>query len=85
MSKFTVSGRIEFDPGIKTKKQEKQSSWKKVSLVVLNDDTSKYYSWFLMKRFGLILNPPIRGSHLTIINYRVQGEGHEKNLISKEK
>ena len=54
-------------------------------MIVLNDDTSSYYSWFLRKRFGLHLNPPIRGSHLTVVNDRIQGnEDMEKYVKGKE-
>ena len=73
---FEVIGKIEFDPVNVTKKHDKQSSWKKVAMVRFqdNDDTYAYYSWFLKKRFNLVLNKPIRGTHLTIINDIVDDE-----------
>jgi len=59
---FEIIGKIEFDPVNVTKKHDKQSSWKKVAMVRFqnNDDTYAYYSWFLKKRFNLVLNKPIR-------------------------
>ena len=73
---FEITGKIEFDPINVTKKHDKQSSWKKVAIVKFdnNDDTYAYYSWFLKKRFNLVLNKPIRGTHLTIINDIVDDE-----------
>jgi hypothetical protein len=65
---FEIKGKIVFDPIDKTKKHSKQSSWKKVVMIEFKDDTWSYYSWFLKKRFGLVLNKPLRGTHFTIIN-----------------
>lgn len=67
---FELRGKIEFDPINITKKHEGQSSWKKIVIVKFNDDICEYYSWFLKTRFDLILNKPLRGSHITIINDR---------------
>lgn len=70
--KFKLQGIIEFDPVEVTKKQEKQSSWKKVALVMIDcPDFWKYYSWFVKKRYNLELVTPIRGAHFTVINDRV--------------
>lgn len=65
-----LKGNIIFDPPDLTNKHLNQNSWKKVVIVDIPDDTCKYYAWFLLKRFNLKLNPPIRGSHITIINDR---------------
>jgi hypothetical protein len=37
-------------------------------MVFINGDVSEYYSWFLNKRFNLILNKPLRGAHISFIN-----------------
>ena len=68
---FEIKGKIYYDPINVTKKHFKQSSWKKVAIVRFNDDLPEYYSWFLKKRFNLILNKPLRGSHMTIINDKI--------------
>lgn len=71
---FRIKGKIEFNPIDITKKHKNQSSWKKVAIVKFNDDTHLYYSWFLKKRFNLKLNQPIRGTHLTVINDKVDND-----------
>lgn len=63
-------GRIKFEPEDKTKKHVLQSSWKKTAMILCEDNLAEYYSWFVEKRFGLKLNKPLRGSHITFINDR---------------
>ena len=75
---FTIKGKIQFDPINVTKKHNKQASWKKTVIVKFNDDMSEYYAWFLKKRFNLIVNKPLRGSHFTIINDVVDSEIYEQ-------
>lgn len=65
---FTAEGILIIDPAIMTKKQERQSSWKKTAYIKLMCDIDEYYRWLLNTRFNLRLNPPIRGAHVTIIN-----------------
>ena len=63
--------KIEFNPKNVTTKHDKQSSWKKTVICNSGDDLEEYYAWFLKKRFNLIFNKPLRGSHITIINDKV--------------
>ena len=63
-----VKGVMEFQPPNKTKKHNAQSSWKRVAVILTNDELHNYYAWFIKKRFNLELNKPIRGSHVTFIN-----------------
>jgi hypothetical protein len=63
-----LTGKIIFDPKDVTKKHKNQASWKYVAMVLFDDDTCKYYSWFFKKRFNLTLEEPIRKSHVTFIN-----------------
>lgn len=65
---FQATGKLVIDPVVMTKKQEKQSSWKKTAYINLKCDIDEYYRWLLNTRFNLRLNPPIRGAHVTIIN-----------------
>jgi hypothetical protein len=67
---FTVSyrGKILFEPESKTKKHEAQSEWKKVAMVIFDNELPRYYRWFLLKRFNLELNPLHREAHITFIN-----------------
>lgn len=67
-NKILLTGKIIFDPIDITKKHENQSSWKYVAMVKLEGDLCEYYSWFLKKRYGLLLNKPLRGAHITFIN-----------------
>lgn len=91
--RFRSTGVIEFDPVIMTKKHEKQSSWKRVALVMINcSDFWRYYSWFIKKRYSLELLKPIRDTHLTIINDKIidhdkfeYGKSiHNKSIVSFE-
>jgi hypothetical protein len=93
VERFESYGTIIFDPDNKTKKHDRQSSWKKVALVELDSDIplknnevysdlSDYYAWFIKRRFNLKLNKPLRGSHITIINDRI-GD-HNSSLESYE-
>lgn len=68
MDYVKITGKIKFDPKDKTKKHESQNSWKKMAMVMIGGDESDYYSWFIKKRYSLILNPPIRRSHISFIN-----------------
>jgi hypothetical protein len=63
-----ISGRLIFDLEDKTKKHEKQASWKKTAMIVFEDDLCEYYAWFLKRRYLIDLNKPLRGSHFTVIN-----------------
>ena len=65
---ITLSGRIVFDPKDRTAKHKMQSSWKKVAMVIIDGDVLEYYGWFLKKRYGIILNTPLRGAHISFIN-----------------
>ena len=67
-----IKTKIEFDPSHLTSKHEKQSSWKRNAICLIEGDIDKYYSWFLKKRFNLELNRPIRKAHITIISDRVE-------------
>lgn len=68
MKNIKTYGKIEFDPKDLTKKHKNQSSWKKIALVRINDELCDYYAWFIKKRYNLILNTPIRKSHISFIN-----------------
>ena len=35
---------------------------------MLDGDVAEYYSWFVSKRYNLILNKPLRGAHVSFIN-----------------
>jgi len=63
-----VKGILDFYPINRTKKHDKQASWKKVAIVKTDCDLDRYYAWFLTKRFGLTLNKNLRGPHVTFIN-----------------
>jgi hypothetical protein len=51
-----------------TAKHKVQSSWKKIAMVVFDGDICEYYAWFIKKRYGIILNSPIRKAHISFIN-----------------
>jgi len=71
MDTITLTGKIYFDPDDKTNKHKSQSSWKRLAMVIIKDDTTEYYAWFIKKRFGLELTKPLRGTHISFINDHV--------------
>ena len=74
---FTLKGVIEFDPINVTKKHEKQSSWKKTVIARIDGDLCDYYNWFIKKRYNINLATPLRDTHLTIINDRMDNNQDE--------
>lgn len=86
-----LRGIIVFDPKDVTNKQKRQSSWKKVSLIMLESNLdsntkgiSEYYSWFIKKRFGIILQKPLRGAHVTLVNDKVIGNDSKWEKAKKK-
>lgn len=72
-----LSGKILFDPKDLTSKHHRQSSWKRVAIILLEPQLkweekgiTDYYAWFIERRFNLPLKKPIRGAHVTIVNDR---------------
>lgn len=57
-----TKGKILFDPVNVTKKHNKQGSWKRMAMVMLDGDLSKYYAWFLKKRYNEVLYPSIKNT-----------------------
>jgi len=68
ISFFEIKATVQFDPRNYTKKHENQSSWKKSVLANIDGDLHEYYAWFIKKRYNLELLPPLRKSHMTIVN-----------------
>ena len=63
-----LTGTINFEPEDKTKKHLNQASWKKIAMVLMDGDITEYYSWFIQRRYNLMLNKPLRGAHVSFIN-----------------
>jgi hypothetical protein len=76
---FKSKGILYFNPTNVTKKHLKQSSWKSVAVMKIDDDLPEYYSWFLKNRFNLQLNKPLRGSHVTVINDVIDSSIYEQS------
>lgn len=72
--KLHTKGKVIFDPKNETKKHVRQSIWKKTVIAYINSDISKYYAWFIKKRYNITLNTPLRGTHLSIISDKVDYE-----------
>jgi hypothetical protein len=79
MDKMILSGRIVFEPSNITKKHINQSSWKHIAMVMLDGEITEYYSWFIRKRYNLILNRPLRGAHVSFINDSFKEMSHNGN------
>lgn len=71
MEKIKLTGKIKFEPINLTKKHNKQASWKRIMMIMVDGEIDSYYRWFIKKRYNLYLNPPQRGAHITVINDRV--------------
>ena len=96
VDKITYQGTIIFDPKDRTKKHAFQSSWKKIAMVNFGGDLCEYYSWFFKKRYGITLNTPLRGPHISFINDHINdlnggfydkksnGSDKERNIIWDE-
>lgn len=94
MDWISVTGKIVFNPEDKTKKHDRQSSWKKIAMVMFDGEMAEYYAWFIKKRFNLPLNKPLRGAHISFINDDInklrengkltQGEAEAKWLYVKK-
>ena len=72
MNRINITGKIQFDVEDKTKKHKNQASWKKMAMIFIDGDITEYYSWFLERRYKLILNKPLRGGHISFINDSMQ-------------
>jgi hypothetical protein len=75
-----VNGKIWFDPKNVTKKHNAQAEWKRMAMVMFEDDTAEYYSWFVNKRYNLILNRPLRGPHISFINDSIRDMGDKADM-----
>lgn len=73
-----VTGKMVFDPENVTRKHESQSEWKHFAMIMTGCDLPLYYAWFIKKRFGLSLNKPLRGSHVTFISDKMCREVFEQ-------
>lgn len=67
-NRITLKGKIGFEPENRTKKHNNQSSWKRMAMVFFDGDICEYYSWFIQRRYNLVLNKPLRGPHVSFIN-----------------
>lgn len=81
---FQVKGKIVFDVEDVTKKHLRQSSWKKMAMVVFDCDMDKYYSWLLRRRYNIKLNPPLRGPHVSFINDSVDDMNGKWEEVKKK-
>lgn len=67
-NEIDIVGKVHFDPNDVSKKHERQSSWKSVATVLFPGDDHLFYAWLIKRRYGLALNKPLRGFHLTFVN-----------------
>lgn len=73
-----VKGILDFNLQDVTRKHKSQSSWKRTAVIKTGCDLSEYYAWFLKKRFNLELNRNLRGTHISIINDRIESSIFEQ-------
>lgn len=84
MNKIKLKGRIKFDPKDVTTKHHSQANWKRVAMVMFTGDVTEYYSWFIERRYNLVLNRPLRGGHITFINDRKSEINDEWDNVKKK-
>ena len=75
---FKAKGILDFNLENITKKHNNQSAWKRTAMIKTNCDIESYYSWFIERRFNLKLNKTLRGSHISIINDRIDSNIFEE-------
>jgi len=71
---FKIKGILDFTPQDVTRKHKSQSEWKCTAIIKTDCDIADYYAWFLKTRFNLVLNKPLRGTHVSFINDRMNKE-----------
>lgn len=84
MNTITLIGKIIFEPINLTRKHKDQASWKRIAFVEFEGDICEYYSWFLKRRYNIILNKPIRKSHVSFINDSIRDLSYDGLLSNKE-
>jgi hypothetical protein len=62
-----VVGKYVFDPLALTHSEKLFKPWWCIILLDENDDTGDYYRWFVKKRYGLKLQRPAFGTHISLI------------------
>lgn len=76
----TIKGRLKVFPKDRDRLRKKKKPNEEQTIVVnVSNDFSHYYANFLKKEFGLLLEPPPFGSHVTVNN----GIEEIKDLDSK--
>lgn len=65
---YEIKGTILFEPKHISKKHQAQGVWKRVAMVNIPGDVDAYYRWLINRRYGIVLNNPVRGAHITFIN-----------------
>lgn len=63
-----IKGKIQFNPPDSTTKHHKQASWKRMVIINIPGETHLLYNWFINRRYSFTLNPPLRGTHLSLVN-----------------
>lgn len=61
-----IQGRIEISPNREGVRKERPD----LLIVKVSNDVSRYYRWFIEKRYGLELDPPCFGSHISVLDGR---------------
>lgn len=67
-----IRGKIQFNPPDSTTKHHKQASWKRMVIINIPGETHLLYNWFINRRYSFTLNPPLRGTHLSLVNDSVR-------------
>lgn len=64
---ITGEGIIKFDPRALTNADTLFKPWWCVILLYESDDTGDYYSWFIEKRYGIKIQRPAFGNHISLV------------------
>ena len=81
---YTINSKIEVFPEnrLRIKNSKSKLSENYTIIAKVSDDISKYYAKFIYKEYGVFLNPPEFGAHVTISDNRksINLEKHKQYL-----
>lgn len=68
---FKLSATVNVFPSDRLRIKNKKRSYENELIVAkVSNDIYRYYAWFLNKQYGVVLEPPPFGSHITIADGR---------------
>lgn len=82
MQLITINARIVYNPKRQGLKKIRTAN-EHYLIAEVDNGLGMYYRWWLMKRFGLRLNPPAYGCHVTVLDGRQHVKPELEDLWKK--